>query len=433
MHKKMQVTLEGKTYEMPLYHGSCGPSVVDVEHLYEKLGVYTYDFGFVSTASCHSSLTYVDGEQGILRYRGYNVSDLAENNSFLDVCHLLLMGELPNNSEISLMESDIANVYSHYHNINSIVSNIDSNTHPMAMLGSAFFLSTIHYSNVNNNYHNDNNLYYDLAAFVLAHISMVVATIYRRSIGLEPVRPNFELGYLDNFIHMMFFGFENSLFFSPEVKKAIEVLMILHADHGQNASTSTVRIVASTYAHPIACFAAGIAALWGSAHGGANEHVIKMLQSIGSVDNVNNFIDKVENRKDGVRLMGFGHRVYKNFDPRAIIIKKECHKILELMHSESNSKLFKIAKALEKKALSSDYFASRHLYPNVDFYSGILLSALKIPSNMFTCIFVLSRMIGWVSQLKELMMDPEFKIHRPRQLYVGEVDRNNSLDKRKAG
>lgn len=415
--QNVHINLGNKFCDVPLYHGSIGPDVIDISSLYNKIGVFAYDVGLTSTAFCKSSITYIDGEAGELLYRGHPIEDLVEKCDYIDICHLLLKNKLPEKSESENFIQSLKKFYTCYSEILDIVDRFFNTTHPMAILSGCFPLLTSFFDQHKIDQSNEEDFYDNVAYFSMSQIAILLAAIYRKTKNLPFVEPDTNLGYVDNFIKMMFSGVNDDLSFSGQIKRAIEILLILHADHEQNASTSTLRFVASTYSHPLTCISSAIAALWGNAHGGANEKVMKMLQNIGSVDNVDAFLKNVSNGNE--KLMGFGHRVYKNFDPRAKIIKQTCHKILDMLQDNNHNELFEIAKVLENRALNDEYFIKRNLYPNVDFYSGIVLSALEIPQNMFTCIFALSRTIGWTSHLKEMMSEGSVKIARPRQLYMG--------------
>jgi citrate synthase len=417
MEKKATLTLPGgKTLDFPMMDGTIGPEVVDIRTLYGKSGVFTYDPGFLSTASCNSSITYIDGDAGVLLYRGYPIEQLAQHCDFLEVCYLLLYGELPNKKQ----KDDFVYTVIHHSMVHEqlvrLYQGFRRDAHPMAvMVGVVGALSAFYHDalDINNAEHRK------ICAFrLIAKMPTIVAMSYKYSIGQPFMYPNNHLSYTANFMRMMFAVPAEEYKSNDVLTRAMDRIFILHADHEQNASTSTVRLSGSSGANPYACIAAGIACLWGPAHGGANEACLEMLEEIGDVSKVGEFINKVKNKEKGVRLMGFGHRVYKNHDPRAKLMRETCHEVLNELGLH-NDRLFKLAIALEKIALEDDYFVSRKLYPNVDFYSGIVQRALGIPVSMFTCIFSLARTVGWIAQWQEMISDPEYKIGRPRQLYKG--------------
>ncbi len=405
----------GKSYDFEILSPTLGPDVIDIRSLYRQTGMFTYDPGFTSTASCSSKITYINGEKGELRYRGYDISDLATKKTYLDTCFLLLMGRLPNSQELVNFDNELRKRSFVHEGIKELYKSFPDTAHPMAMMASAVSaLSTFHFEHLKVDSDKDKQV---MARRLIAKIPTLAAFAYRRSLGIPFIYPDIERSFSENFLYMMraYPGCDCEI---PELEvKALDTIFTLHAEHEQNASTSTVRGVASTGAHPYASISAGISALWGRAHGGANESVIAQLNMIGSVDNVDDFIAKAKDPDNPFKLMGFGHRVYKNFDPRAKILKK----LLDELEDEIdvNSELLKIAQKIEKIALEDDYFISRKLYPNIDFYSGLILTALKIPRSMFTCIFVIGRTVGWISQWMELNEDPEKKIARPRQRYIG--------------
>lgn len=407
----------GKSYEFSILHPSVGPDVIDVRNLYKETGMFTYDPGFTSTASCSSSITYIDGEKGELRYRGYDISDLATKKSYLDVAYLLLNGKLPNEKERAEFDNELRKRSFIHEGLKRLFDAFPDKAHPMAMMSSAVSaLSTFYFEHLNVNSPEEAQI---MARRIVAKIPTLAAFTHRRMFGIPYVYPDIERPFTENFLYMMrAYPGENLEIRDVEVK-ALDTIFTLHADHEQNASTSTVRAVASTGAHPYAALSAGINALWGRAHGGANESVIAQLEYIGSVDNVDDFIARAKDPNDEFKLMGFGHRVYKNFDPRAKILKN----LLDQLKDELgvNNDLLKIAEKIEQIALKDDYFIQRKLYPNIDFYSGLILTALKIPKSMFTIIFVIGRSVGWVAQWIELKNDPEMKIARPRQRYIGEA------------
>ena len=410
--------------EMPIYKGTVGPDVIDISKLYGKTGKFTYDPGFMSTASCSSKITYIDGDKGELLYRGYPIDELAVNCDFLETCFLLLNGKLPNQKE----KTDFDHLVMHHTMVHEqmqfFLRGFRRDAHPMAVLtglvgGMAAF-------------YNDGLYYSDAKVREIAQIRLVakmptlVAMAYKYSIGQPFIYPKNNLSYTANFMRMMFGNPCEDYEVNPVLVRALDRIFILHADHEQNASTSTVRLAGSSGTNPFAAIAAGVACLWGPAHGGANEACLQMLENIqkmGGVEKIGEFIAKVKDKDSGVRLMGFGHRVYKNFDPRAKLMRETCYEVLNEL-GLGDDPLFKLAMTLEKIALEDEYFVSRKLYPNVDFYSGIVQRALGIPTDMFTCVFALARTVGWISQWEEMITDPEYKIGRPRQLFNGSVTRS---------
>ena len=411
---------DGKSLEFPVLSGSTGPDVVDIRTLYGKAGVFTYDPGFLSTASCSSAITYIDGDKGVLLYRGYPIEQLAEHCDFLEVCYLLWYGELPDRKQ----KHEFVDIVTHHTMVHEQLARLYQgfrrDAHPMAvMVGVVGALSAFYHDalDINDPHHRV------ISAFrLIAKMPTIVAMSYKYSIGQPFIYPKNDLSYTANFMRMMFAVPTEEYKVNPVLVRALDRIFILHADHEQNASTSTVRLCGSSGANPYACIAAGIASLWGPAHGGANEACLEMLEEIGDASKVGEFIRKAKDKNSGVRLMGFGHRVYKNYDPRAKLMRETCHEVLNELGLH-NDRLFKLAIALEKVALEDDYFVSRKLYPNVDFYSGIVQRALGIPVAMFTCIFSLARTIGWIAQWQEMIADPEYKIGRPRQLYHGATKR----------
>ena len=417
MDKKATLTLhDGRQIEFPVLSGSIGPDVVDIRSLYGKTGVFTYDPGYLSTASCNSTITYIDGDAGVLLYRGYPIEQLAQHCNFLEVCYLLLHGELPDEKQ----KNDFVDIVTHHTMVHEQLARLYQgfrrDAHPMAvMVGVVGALSAFYHDalDINDPEHRS------ISAFrLIAKMPTIVAMSYKYSIGQPFVYPRNDLSYTANFMRMMFAVPTEDYKVNEVLVRAMDRIFILHADHEQNASTSTVRLSGSSGANPFACIAAGIACLWGPAHGGANEACLQMLEEIGDVSKVGDFIKKAKDKNSGVRLMGFGHRVYKNHDPRAKLMRETCHEVLNELGLHDD-RLFKLAIALEKIALEDDYFVSRKLYPNVDFYSGIVQRALGIPVAMFTCIFSLARTVGWIAQWQEMIADPEYKIGRPRQLYKG--------------
>jgi citrate synthase len=412
---------DGKpSVDFPVYEGTVGPDVIDVRSLYGKTGMFTYDPGFMSTASCRSKITYIDGDKGVLEYRGYPIEKLAENCDFLEVAYLILNGELPNEEQKTKFDGVVMHHTMVHEQLARFYTGFRRDAHPMAVLvGVVGALSAFYHDALNINDPHDR----EISAFrLIAKLPTITAMTYKYSMGQPFMYPKNSLSYVENFLYMMFGTPCEEWKPNPVLTRAMERILILHADHEQNASTSTVRLAGSTGANPFACIAAGIASLWGPAHGGANEAVLKMLAEIGDASQIGKYIDRVKAKNDNTMLYGFGHRVYKNYDPRAKLIQKTCHEVLEELDLKDD-KLFKLAMALEKVALEDEYFVSRKLYPNVDFYSGIVYKALGIPVGMFTAIFALARTVGWIAQWSELITDPEQKIGRPRQLYTGAADR----------
>ncbi len=410
--------------DFPVYQGTIGPDVVDIRKMYTQTGMITYDSGFLSTGSCNSTITYIDGDSGELLYRGYPIEQLAEKCDFLDVCHLLYKGELPMGDERKIYKEKVSRHTMVHEQMHFFMRGFRRDAHPMAiMTGIVAAMSAFYHDN--NDIHNPEQR--DLNAMrLVAKMPTLVAMSYKYSQGQPFVYPQNDLSYTENFMRMMFANPCEPYVQNPVLVRAMDRIFTLHADHEQNASTSTVRLSGSSGTNPFAAIAAGVACLWGPAHGGANEACLDMLEELnanGGIDKVAEFMEKVKDKESGVRLMGFGHRVYKNFDPRAKLMQETCKEVLAELGLE-NDPIFKLAMALEKIALEDDYFVSRKLYPNVDFYSGIVQRALGIPKDMFTCIFALARTAGWISQWKEMITDSEYKIGRPRQLYTGSVKRN---------
>ena len=403
--------------DFPIHSGTIGPDAVDIRALLGKTGKVTYDPGFLSTASCRSAITYIDGDEGVLLYRGYPIEQLAKNCDFLEVCHLLLNGELPNSEEKTRFDSKVMRHTMVHDQINNFFRGFRRDAHPMAILvGTVGALSAFYHDSLDL----DNPSHREISQFrLIAKIPTLAAMAYKYSVGQPFVYPDNELSYSANFMRMLFSVPAEEYKVNDTLARALDRIFILHADHEQNASTSTVRLAGSSGANPFACIAAGIACLWGPAHGGANEACLDMLEEIGSIENIPKYINKAKDKNDPFRLMGFGHRVYKNYDPRAKLMRETCHEVLGELGLE-NDRLFKLAMELERIALEDDYFVEKKLYPNVDFYSGIVQRAMGIPTNMFTCIFALARTVGWIAQWNEMISDSEQKIGRPRQLYVGE-------------
>jgi citrate synthase len=414
--------------EFPVVAGTIGPDVVDIRTLLAKTGKFTYDPGFLSTASCRSAITYIDGDAGVLLYRGYPIEQLAEQCDFLEVCYLLMNGELPNRSTREGFVNTVTRHTMVHEQLARFFTGFRRDSHPMAVLvGTVGALSAFYHDSLDLN----NPAHREISAYrLIAKMPTIVAMAYKYSMGQPFIYPQNSLSYTANFMRMMFAVPAEEYKVNPVLVKALDRIFILHADHEQNASTSTVRLAGSSGANPFACIASGIACLWGPAHGGANEAALNMLEQIGDVSKIGEFITKVKDKNSGVKLMGFGHRVYKNYDPRAKLMRETCHEVLEELGLH-NDRVLKLAMALEKIALEDDYFVSRKLYPNVDFYSGIVQRALGIPVSMFTCIFALARTVGWIAQWNEMIADPEQKIGRPRQLYTGAARRDvPPLDKR---
>ncbi len=409
----------GKSYEFPILQGSVGPDVIDISTLFSDTGMFTFDRGLTSTAMCRSSITYIDGLKGELMYRGYDIAYLAENKTFIDVAYLLLNKELPNKKQYDEFKLELKKRSFIHEGMMKIFDAFPDKAHPMAILQAAVSaLSAFYFDHLNMDKPEE---YHEMAMRIIAKIPTIAAFSYRFSRGLPIIYPNLDRGFTENFLYMMRSYPYEHVNLRPIEVKALDTVFMLHADHEQNASTTTVRTVGSTHAHPYACIAAGIGALWGWAHGGANEGVIRQLEQIGSVENVDKYIARAKDKNDPFRLMGFGHRVYKNFDPRAKVLKSMCDKLFDEIGI--NTELLKIAKKIEEIALNDEYFISRNLYPNVDFYSGLILKALSIPNDMFAVIFVIGRIPGWISQWIELKEQESIKIVRPRQLYVGETNR----------
>ena len=410
--------------ELPVYQGSVGPDVVDIRKLYAQTGMFTYDPGFLSTASCQSAITYIDGDKGELLYRGYPIEQLATNCDYMETCHLLLYGELPNPAQKADFTSRVSNHTMVNEQMQFFLRGFRRDAHPMAiMTGLVGALSAFYHdsTDITNPEHRDIS-----AIRLIAKMPTLVAMAYKYTMGQPYMYPKNRLSYAGNFLHMMFATPCEEYKVNPVLERALDRIFILHADHEQNASTSTVRLCGSSGTNPFAAIAAGVACLWGPAHGGANEAALNMLGDIqknGGIEKIGEFIKQVKDKNSGVKLMGFGHRVYKNYDPRAKLMQETCKEVLIEMGLQ-NDPLFKLAMALEKIALEDDYFVSRKLYPNVDFYSGIVQRAIGIPVPLFTAIFALARTVGWIAQLNEMIGDPEYKIGRPRQLFTGSAQRD---------
>jgi citrate synthase len=409
----------GESWELPTLHGSVGPKVIDIRKLYAQTGAFTYDPGFTSTASCSSEITYIDGEEGILLHRGYAIAELAKNTDFMDVCYLLLHGELPSPEEKEHFDTDITRHTMLHEQLVRFYSGFMRSAHPMAvMVGVVGALSAF--------YHDSTDINDPIQRMIAAHrliakMPTIGAYAYKYSLGQPFMQPLNNLTYSENLLRLMFAVPTEDFEVNPVLARAIDRILILHADHEQNASTSTVRLAGSSDANPFACVAAGIASLWGPAHGGANEAVLNMLNEIGTKDRIQKYVKKAQDPEDRFRLMGFGHRVYKNYDPRAAVMRETCHEVLEELGI--SDPMLELAMELERIALEDSYFVDKKLYPNVDFYSGIILRALGFPTNMFTVLFAIGRTVGWISHWKEMMESSESRIGRPRQLYVGKEQR----------
>jgi citrate synthase len=411
-----KLTIGDKVIDLPVMKPSVGPDVLDIRKLYAQGDVFTYDPGFTSTAACSSTITYIDGDEGELLYRGYPIEELAEKSHFLECCYLLLYGELPSAADLEDFESRVTRHTMLHEQMQYFFRGFRRDSHPMAvMTGVVGAMSAFYHDSTDIN----DPWQREVAAIrMIAKMPTIAAWAYKYSIGQPFVYPKNSLDYSGNFLHMCFAVPAEEYVVDPILSRAMDRIMMLHADHEQNASTSTVRLAGSSGANPFACIAAGIACLWGPAHGGANQACLEMLREIGTVDRIPEFIARAKDKNDPFKLMGFGHRVYKNFDPRATVMKQSADEVLGLLGIEDNETL-KVAKELERIALEDEYFISKKLYPNVDFYSGIILEAMGFPTSMFTPIFALSRTVGWISQWKEMISDPEQKIGRPRQRYTG--------------
>ena len=419
--KSANLLFDGKNYDLPVRSPSIGPKVIDIGKLYNEADVFTFDPGFTSTASCESSITYIDGDKGELLYRGYPIDQLAEKSHFLEVCYLLLYGELPTSSQLNDFENRVTMHTMVHEQMHNLFRGFRRDAHPMAiMVGVVGAMSAFYHVSTDIN----DQMQREISSIrMIAKVPTIAAMAYKYSIGQPYVYPRNDLDYATNFLRMCFSVPAQEYEPNPILSRAMDRIFTLHADHEQNASTSTVRLAGSSGANPFACIAAGIACLWGPAHGGANQACLEMLHEIGSLDRIPEYINRAKDKDDPFRLMGFGHRVYKNFDPRAKVMKESADEVLELLGIENNE-ILKIAKELERIALEDEYFIEKKLYPNVDFYSGIILDAMGFPTSMFTPIFALSRTVGWISQWKEMIADPIQKIGRPRQLYNGPVERD---------
>jgi citrate synthase len=416
-----ELKIKDKIYELPIKKSSIGPDVIDVSELYKNSGYFTYDPGFMSTASCESKITFIDGEKGILRHRGYDIKDLADHKNFLEVSYLLLNGELPNKKEYDIFKGKISEHSLVNEQLRNIFGAFRHSAHPMAItLSVVGSLSAFYHDKIDMSTKEGR----EEAAFkMIAKMPTIVAMVYKYSLGQAYIYPNDELSYSENFLNMMFARPNKKYKVNPVLAKALDKIFILHADHEQNASTSTVRSTGSSGPNPFTCISAGIASLWGPLHGGANEAVINMLKEIGDVAHIPEYIKRAKDKNDSFRLMGFGHRVYKNYDPRAAVLRETCKEVLAELGALKSNPTLTIAMELEKIALNDSYFIERKLYPNVDFYSGIIYQAMGVPPQMFTALFAMARTSGWIAQWKEMWEDPEFKITRPRQLYTGHISR----------
>ena len=420
--QKLSLVAEAQTLcELPLYPGTLGPDVIDVQALYQATGLFTYDPGFSSTASCRSAITYIDGDAGVLLYRGYPIEQLAEHCRFLEVCYLILHGELPDPDPLRAFERNITLHTMVHDQLSNFFKGFRRDAHPMAILvGVVGALSAFYHEALDIRSGRDREM---SAIRLIAKVPTIVAMCHKYSTGMPFMYPQNRLGYVENFLYMMHATPCDEYRPNPVLVNALDRILILHADHEQNASTSTVRLSGSSGANPYACVSAGIACLWGAAHGGANESVLNMLEEIGDVSRIPAYIARAKDRNDPFRLMGFGHRVYKNYDPRARLMRSTCHEVLNEL-DQHDDRLFALALELERIALEDDYFIGRKLYPNVDFYSGIVLHALGIPTKLFTALFAMGRTVGWIAHWAEMISDPEHRIGRPRQLYTGPARRD---------
>jgi citrate synthase len=410
----------GESWEFPVRHGTEGPSVADIRSLYAETGLFTYDPGYTSTGSCESKITFIDGDTGILLHRGYRIEELAENSDYLEVCYLLLNGELPTSAQKQWFEHHVTYHTMVHEQLHFFFRGFRRDAHPMAVLcGAVGGLSAFYHDSTDINDPRQR----EIATYrLIAKMPTIAAMAYKYVIGQPFVYPRNDLGYAANFLHMIFSVPAEEYVVDPILARAMDRIFILHADHEQNASTSTVRIAGSSGANPFACIAAGVASLWGPAHGGANEAVLNMLTEIGSKNRIPEFLERAKDRNDPFRLMGFGHRVYKNYDPRAAVLRKSAHEVLNTLGVKDDP-LLELALELERIALEDGYFKEKKLFPNVDFYSGIILKAMGFPTSMFTVLFALARTVGWIAQWKEMIEDPNQKIGRPRQLYTGKNER----------
>ena len=419
--KTATLIIDNKSVELPVYSPTVGPDVVDIRKLYNDAGVFTYDPGYTSTASCESAITYIDGEKGVLLHRGYPIEQLAEKSHYLEVCYLLLYGELPSAAQIENFEVKVTNHTMLHEQMIFFFRGFRRDAHPMAVMTGVVGAMSAFYHDSTDITDPDQR---EVATIrMIAKMPTIAAMAYKFTIGQPFFYPSNELDYASNFLRMCFAVPAEDYQVNPILSRAMDRIFTLHADHEQNASTSTVRLASSSGANPFACIAAGIACLWGPAHGGANQACLEMLKEIGTAERIPEFIARAKDRDDPFRLMGFGHRVYKNFDPRATVLKQSADEVLSLLGIDNNP-ILQVAKELEKQALADPYFAEKKLFPNVDFYSGIILEAMGFPTSMFTPIFAVSRTVGWISQWKEMVEDPKMKIGRPRQLYIGATFRD---------
>ena len=419
--KTAKLTIDDKTYDLPILSGTTGPDVIDIRKLYGQSGHFTYDPGFTSTAACDSTITFIDGDEGVLLYRGYPIDQLASQSRYIEVCFLLFYGHLPSKKELAEFEHVITHHTMIHEQMHYFFRGFRRDSHPMAtMVGVVGAMSAFYHDSTDVNDPRQREI---AAHRLIAKMPTIAAMAYKYSIGQPFVYPRNDLGYAANFMHMCFSVPTGPYHVDPVLARAMDRILTLHADHEQNASTSTVRLASSSGANPFACIAAGIACLWGPAHGGANQACLEMLREIGTVDRIPEYIARAKDKSSGFRLMGFGHRVYKNFDPRATVMKQSADEVLDRLGIH-NTPTLQVAKELERIALQDDYFIEKKLYPNVDFYSGIILDAMGFPTSMFTPIFAVARTVGWISQWKEQLADPQLKIGRPRQLYLGETQRD---------
>jgi citrate synthase len=421
MSKTAKLSLNNQTYDLPVMSPTIGPDVLDIRKLYGQADVFTFDPGFTSTAACESAITYIDGDKGELLHRGYPIEQLAASSSYIEVCYLLLYGELPTARQLADFSRTVTHHTMVHEQMHNFFRGFRRDAHPMAtMVGVVGAMSAFYHDSLDIN----DSWQREVASFrMIAKLPTIAAMAYKYSVGQPFVYPKNSLSYAGNFLNMCFSVPAEEYVVSPVLEKALDRIFLLHADHEQNASTSTVRLAGSSGANPFACIAAGIACLWGPAHGGANQAALEQLREIGTVDRIPEFIAKAKDKNSGIKLMGFGHRVYKNFDPRATVMKESADEVLELLGVHNNPTL-QVAKELERIALQDDYFISKKLYPNVDFYSGIILDAMGFPTSMFTPIFAIARTVGWISQWKEMIAEQNQKIGRPRQLYVGPPKRD---------
>ncbi|HEV7293543.1 MAG TPA: citrate synthase [Devosia sp.] len=411
-----KLVIGDQTFEFPVLSGTVGPDVIDIRSLYAKTGLFTYDPGFTSTAACDSSITYIDGDKGELLYRGYPIDQLAEKSSYLEVCYLLLYGELPTKQKLAEFDQLVTRHTMVHEQMHYFYRGFRRDAHPMAiMTGVVGAMAAFYHDSTDINDPQQREI---ASIRMIAKMPTIAAMAYKYSVGQPFVYPRNDLDYASNFLHMCFSVPAEEYKVDPRIARAMDLIFTLHADHEQNASTSTVRLSGSSDANPFACIAAGVACLWGPAHGGANEAALNMLREIGTVDRIPEFIARAKDKSDPFRLMGFGHRVYKNYDPRAKVMQETAKEVLDILGVENNPTL-QVARELEKIALEDPYFVERKLYPNVDFYSGVILDAIGFPTSMFTVLFAVARTVGWISQWKEMIGDPQKKIGRPRQLYNG--------------